>query len=209
VTFLLRGVPAYRARSYAALERVARDVRDRVSPDTAVDEPLDSISLFERLDEYSVKVRGKSISLTYEVKNMPPGLEANARYVPEERLIVVALDQATYDELLRNGPRAVFTLAHEIGHAVLHTEELVDRALNPPDLSAMNRAQPTHKPYLDTEWQANGFAAALLMPARGLYALEERGGDLDAYVISEQYAVSMPAAEVRLKTYQSRKRQLI
>lgn len=209
MTNLLRGVRAYRARSYAAIERIALEARRRIAPEVGLDEPLNGLHLLEHLDEYSVKVRGVSIPLIGGAEELPLGIEAQARYDARNEEIVVALEKRTYAELRRAAPRAVFTVAHEIGHAVLHAAELVDRGLAAPDPRAMQRALPEHKPYHDTEWQANSFAAALLMPARGLLLLEKRGVDLDAFVITEHFSVSTQAAEVRLRTYQTRKLELI
>jgi len=208
VNYAPRGVPAYRGRSYAELERLAGDVRRKIAPAAKVTESLNATSIFEHLDEYRVSVRGTSVALDYAVENLPPTVEAEAKYDPETNKIVVTLSAKTYAELRRGTPRAVFTVAHEIGHAVLHPAELFDRALA-PDPRAMQRVIPTHQLYKDTEWQANGFAAALLMPARGLLILEANGADLDGFVISEQFAVSMQAAELRLKTYSTHKRDLL
>ncbi len=72
--------------------------------------------------------------------------------VPEEHKIKIRLDvlEAAYQG---NG-RARFTIFHEIGHYFLH--------LNQPPCLARNMSIP---PYERSEWQANVWAAELLMPA--------------------------------------------
>ena len=82
--------------------------------------------------------------------------------------------------------RQRFTLAHEIGHAVLHTggDNLVDFRSN-----IENPAEPR-------EFEANKFAAALLMP-RAEFArkwLEFRG---NADLIARYFGVSPEAVRVR------------
>ena len=66
-----------------------------------------------------------------------------------------------------------------------------------------------HKPYEDTEWQANAFASSLLMPARGLAALEERYGQLSAVMISDKFKVSYETAGYRLTLFNQRRGELL
>lgn len=65
----------------------------------------------------------------------------------------------------KNEPRARFTLAHELGHFYLeHNRYLERELLQPRDLDPQ---QSTQMPTADVErleWQANAFAAYLLMP---------------------------------------------
>ncbi|MHC4334457.1 MAG: ImmA/IrrE family metallo-endopeptidase [Planctomycetota bacterium] len=73
------------------------------------------------------------------------------------------------DRWLRRGtPRFNFTFAHEIGHLVLH-RNLKLKKCNPGEISDTLRDMRTGKKILRTprdwiEWQANRFAAGLLMP---------------------------------------------
>ena len=61
---------------------------------------------------------------------------------------------------------------------------------------------------MDTEWQANGFAAAMLVPATGLVQLEQ-AGRLDVRTVAGIYLVSLQAAELRLKVFADRRRELL
>lgn len=82
-----------------------------------------------------------------------------------------------------SGTRDTFTLAHELGHYVLHSKlgESVMRA---------NRLGSG-----PIEWEANWFAASFLMPQ---YLITEHRLDT-AFAIAAFFSVSVDAASVRLK----------
>ena len=208
MTNIPRGVPAYRSQSYASLEKIARRVRSRLAPGIAMHDSLPGVEIFEGLDGYEVSVGSGTIPLKYGVESLPLGFEAHAHFSSDEGAIVVALAEETYGDLEAGIPRALFTLAHEIGHAVLHARELVHRGLGPPSPESLARPVPAHRMFLDTEWQANGFAGALLIPAEGLRYLENGGANLDEFLLREQFGVSHLAAELRLKTYCARRHEL-
>ena len=105
--------------------------------------------------------------------------------------------------------RARFSLSHEVGHVVLHPGELIRLSRIPHREAALARGASAPYPvYQDTEWQANAFSAALLMPAQGLYALEQQGV-LTSVTIQERFQVSSAAAAIRLKNYQQRSHELL
>lgn len=86
-----------------------------------------------------------------------------------------------------------FTVAHEIGHYVLHY--LWPKQKNPafPD-----RVVAYRKGSDRIEWEANWFAAALLMPSSEFETFfNESGGDISA--VARRFGVSTKAAEVRAK----------
>jgi hypothetical protein len=205
-----KGVEAYSGQSYASLEKIAAHVRARLVPHHGLSAPIPGLELFERLDEYGVTVRGQALQLEYGVEELPPGLEAQAHFSIEEGAIVVELTPSTYEDLRLGIARALFTLCHEIGHAILHPAELVDRRLAAANGTALHRgAVAAHPHYKDTEWQANGFAAAMLMPAVGLVELEQAHPELSAELLSQVFAVSLQAAELRMKVFADRRRELL
>lgn len=209
MTAATKGIAASRSQSYSSLERIAAQVRARLLPGRSDVEPVPGLELFERLDEYRVSVGTSSLRLQYGVEELPAGIEAQAHYSVDEQAIVVVLTAATYDDLRMGTGRALFTVGHEVGHAVLHPKELVERRLAAVDSRALHRgAVGGHKPFMDTEWQANGFAAAMLMPATGLLKLEQ-AGRLDARAVANIYLVSLQAAELRLKVFTDRRRELL
>lgn len=87
--------------------------------------------------------------------------------------------------------RARSTLAHEIGHCVLHAAE-VRAGRHRPEVLALRRApRDKLKPYRDSEWQAHAFAGALLIPRA-----TARQVDLgDVLTVAETYGVSEPFVE--------------
>lgn len=81
----------------------------------------------------------------------------------------IAIDES----LVRGDPRFWFTLAHELGHLVLHRKippDVIHRVRgsvirdSSHDL-ALERLQSSFSPGQWLEWQANKFAGALLLPA--------------------------------------------
>ena len=80
--------------------------------------------------------------------------------------------------------RARFTIAHEIGHFMLHT----------PDAIVLCRMEVGQKlkPYEDPEWQANTFASELLMPPYLIVGMTKRD-------VMREFGVSEKAAMVALK----------
>ncbi len=86
--------------------------------------------------------------------------------------------------------RQRFTLAHEIGHAMLHKgESIIDYR------ATMDSPDPDNQ----KETQANQFAAHLLMPENDfVHVWRTRAGDVKR--IAAYFGVSEPAASIRLKT---------
>jgi predicted transcriptional regulator len=86
-----------------------------------------------------------------------------------------------------------FTIAHELGHYILHYlwARKRDPAV-PEQVVAFRRGSER------IEWEANWFAAAFLMPDAAFRAVfAEKGGDIRS--IADHFRVSMAAAEVRAK----------
>jgi Zn-dependent peptidase ImmA (M78 family) len=75
--------------------------------------------------------------------------------------------------------------------------------------AAFHRGASKHQHFEDTEWQANGFASALLMPANGLAVLEKRFGQISAAMIQDTFNVSYEAASYRLGCFTRRKGELL
>ncbi|MGY4353594.1 Zn-dependent peptidase ImmA (M78 family) [Bradyrhizobium sp. i1.3.1] len=100
--------------------------------------------------------------------------------------------------------RQRFTIAHELGHIVLHrphleTAVMIDKSRNfiPRDPTSAQGTDPL-------EIQANAFASELLLPAKLIrQALAERPGDLndDDYLIAlaKRFRVSLTAFQYRLE----------
>ena len=82
--------------------------------------------------------------------------EMNGAYaltVPGEKSLKIRED--VYREACYGNPRHLFTLSHELGHVIFHTTNTIALARN--DEKVENYENP--------EWQANTFAAELMVPA--------------------------------------------
>jgi hypothetical protein len=127
------------------IESKANDLRSRFNMESA---PINSFEIASRLD-YAVRLA------IFEDPNLAGQISNRSGYF--------IIDVAGYDPYVRQR----FTVAHEIGHALLHLERakgvFVDNrettltryttVLGVPNSRADRR-----------EWQANAFAASLLMP---------------------------------------------
>lgn len=206
----LTGVRADRCYSYAALEKMAAYVRRelKITPHEAI-KPLE---MFEGLDDITIGRTGQEpIRLRHGVEALDE-LEGYTKYNREQDLIEVVASELTYQWLEERRPRAGYFVAHELGHCVLHTEQLVRLAQMPKNqIEVLQRGgHRGHKAYEDTEWQANAFASALLMPAKGLAALEEEvGAELWAGDVADRFGVSLEAAGYRLELWKQRRAQLL
>ncbi len=101
--------------------------------------------------------------------------------VPSENAIYLRED--VYDGAVAGNGRDRFTACHELGHYLLHRNVQMK----------FHRSTEKIKPYLDSEWQANTFASALLM---------DEGGMLTCRSIDEvmnRFGVSYAAATIRNK----------
>lgn len=102
---------------------------------------------------------------------------------PNEHCIQIRKD--VYERAINGEGRDRFTIAHEIGHYFMHGQDNVRLAR----LGELKTVQA----YRDPEWQANTFAAELLMP---IYLIDKEDS---CFEIAEKFGVSLSAAEIRLK----------
>jgi len=204
----LAGVKADAAYSHKKLEGIADYVRKGLNFGST--EAIDPLRLFEDLHGISITdASGRAIPLRGHVTNLETS-EGYARYDAEKRCIEVVAAATTYEWLEDRHPRAAFFVAHELGHCLLHTNQLMRLAQMPTNQqAAFHRGLTNHKPYEDTEWQANGFAGALLMPACGLAEMESRYGRLSTIMVQDVFKVSGQAADYRLQLFQSRRHELL
>ena len=204
----LLGVRADRGYSYQGLEKVAASARKRLGYSPT--EVIDPLQLFSDLDFKVEDGTGRKIPIRGGVTDLDES-EGFAKYDKKRRIIEILASPKTYEWLENGYPRGGYFVAHELGHCLLHTDQLVRLAKMPEaQQAALHRGREKfgHKAFQDTEWQANAFAAALLMPARGLLALE-RCDELSPDIIAEHFHVSDEAATYRLDSYHKRKNQLI
>ena len=101
---------------------------------------------------------------------------------PDEKCIKIRED--VYERAINGYGRDRFTIAHEIGHYLLHNNETVRLAR----IEQNKRIEA----YRNPEWQADTFAAELLMPITLIDTKNPR-------IISEEFGVSFTAANIRIK----------
>lgn len=88
-----------------------------------------------------------------------------------------------------------FTIAHELGHLFLHLEN--SREGNPSaSMYATRYVDEKNEEAMRAEWEANWFAAALLMPATKFAEVYKINGD-DLTKTADFFKVSSAAASVR------------
>jgi hypothetical protein len=98
----------------------------------------------------------------------------------------IVVRESVYRKAIAGDGRSRMTLAHEIGHLVMHagvpaSARMIDG----------NKQAPTHKLYQSAEWQARKFASLFLMPS---HIVREFAS---AAQIAECCLVSHRAAEIR------------
>lgn len=108
--------------------------------------------------------------------------EKHGATFPMKNLIQIRED--VYNRACDGYARDRMTIAHEIGHLILHVTEDISLA-RVPDGTAIPA-------YCDSEWQANAFAGELLAP-------HEYIKQLSVKEICDKYVVSSSAAEIQLR----------
>lgn len=87
-------------------------------------------------------------------------MDCYARAYPNEKKIVIS--ESVYDGAFAGNHRDRFTIAHEIGHLLLHHDANISFA----------RGNDKIQPYEDPEWQANTFAGEVLVPVHLIKGLK-------------------------------------
>ena len=181
-----RRVPQVKPRSRVWIEQRAEAVLQRLIPEKIpLTGPVDILRIFDRLDLID--------------PNLIPGVEdlngdLLGQMSPSGE---VFLSPQTYAGVLDGSPRARFTTAHECGHAVLHFSQLKSKLTD----GGMRLYRRSELPaYRDPEWQANAFAAAILMPAVAVRRLVENVPGNRELAIARYFEVSQESAGIRLNT---------
>ena len=99
--------------------------------------------------------------------------------------MVIRVREDVYLRACNGVARDLFTLAHELGHLVLHMDRRLHRLAMPMKLER----------YRDPEWQADAFAGELLMPVHLYKQLENPE---DACTV---FGVSKQACEIQVRAW--------
>lgn len=160
--------------SRADLERYANRLRRQLGVENDLRIPV--LSLVE--ERIGLLLDG---TFNYEYVDISKLPGEYAHYNPQENLLTIRED--VYMRASAGVGRDRFTIAHEIGHFCLHSDNMV-----------LSRATPGQEipAYRDPEWQANTFASYFMMP-RHLIA------GMSAKEVSECCGTSLQAAAIALK----------
>lgn len=151
--------------------------------------PLDHRALMQELEEFNIHVAPVD-------ENRLPHAEGETFLNKDGKSIEIVLREDAYDALELGGPmanRARATLAHEIGHAVLHVPALRHFGASSGRFQRVDsRKIPA---YESSEWQAWMFAGALLVPPRSLATLSSPTPS----IVAKAYSISSEMAAAHLK----------
>ena len=141
-------------------------ISDSLTKETDVISLLDLISLMYNYDYQIV-----------EDKELPELVYAETHLIEKK----IYIKESVFNRAIEGVPRDRFTIAHEIGHVILHTNKII-----------VCRTTEEIKKYEHPEWQANCFAAELLVPVSSIKHLS-----IDQ--IMNKYNVSRDVALFRKK----------
>lgn len=141
---------AVQRRSSGQIEGLAGMVRHHIGADPGARLPMQPI-----LDNYLDDIV-EDAYLVVERDCAMMGAEGRTDWYQP----VITLSETTYRKLCAGNPRARMTAAHELGHLLMHYRNPV-----------FSYRTASRDPRVDPEWQANRFAAALLMPAQAFYKM--------------------------------------
>ena len=129
----------------------------------------------------------------YGVEDLPFGEEGYFNFETTE----IILDTETYLSLMADEGRARFTLAHEIGHGILHNAYMCSIKRGNGRANRLQRSQL--EPYRDPECQANRYAGEFLMPTALIQKYIQNGAD--PYEISRKFKTSHSAALIKYSKF--------
>lgn len=112
-----------------------------------------------------------------------PGADGMTLFDP----VGMRVPERVHRSLKLDGHRARFTIAHELGHIMMHPYQELNRA------AAEEMVERSIPCSMSAEWQANTFAGAFLMPVSVCRAHP------DPVALSKKAFVSPATAEIRLK----------
>jgi hypothetical protein len=180
-------------------DRAAR-CRRKLAPGTAVDASVDMQQVLENLDGTEVRLPdATSAQVAFGVVKLPSNILGVTTFKKAGPTIHVDVSEETYRDMDHDG-RARFTAPHEVGHVVLHLDQLVQMTQLPHAELALARNSNVHPQWCDSEIQANRFAAAFMAPDAGLEQLRRRG-ELDADHVMTTFGMSRSAAEARINNF--------
>jgi hypothetical protein len=196
----LTGIRADRKESYRSIEQRAAELRKKLELGPL--DRFDARKFFDQIvPDMTVQCRSGDVPLREATEDCSQ--EGLTRWDADSGVLEFVLSGLTYKLLQQDHVRARSTVAHECGHACLHTDQIIRLGgMSLISQVAFHRDRNPHEACQDTEWQANAFGSALLMPAEGIMRLFERLGRQSASAIVEAFGVSLESASYRIGTYE-------
>jgi len=180
------------------IDEIAAAARRRLAPSVRPDEKVDMVRVLEDLDGRLVKLpNGTTATVKLAVEDLPKHVLGETRLVDD--CIYVAMGSRPYMMLSHEG-WARFTAAHEVGHVTMHAQTLMKLKTMSQYEAALARATASHKYDVDSENQANNFAAAFLAPDEGLQMLQI-SGKLRVAEVMKTFGMGRKAATVRIENF--------
>ena len=168
----------YLMRGHFVAPMSAVAIRRRAEKNRATLQIQPKFDLWQFLEGLSV-----NFGVVYEIvdDNSMPGSE-EAYCMPSAATILIP--NRSLEGINNNSSRSRFTICHELGHFVLAHQPV------------MHREVMTPAAYVDSEWQADVYAAELLMPADVI----KNDPDLHTPTsIAQNFGVSFSAASIRVR----------
>lgn len=185
----MKRVPIVSPLSRKHIETIAVEVLRQFQPDCLkTPTPVD----LEFLLEFVLPANG----YYPDIVDLGPSIEGLTD--PKSRTVCLSPD--VYDDMGNGDGRARFTVAHEIGHVILHAHEIRETMVNRGKDGLARRSDI--KPYEDPEWQANAFAGSLLMPESAVREIVSRNTRKAVSAVANILRVSRAAADIRLRNLQ-------
>jgi len=184
------GDPLVPGRSWAEIAEIVGDIHARWRPDCrSVPQvvPVEEFAQFPLLKWYGVEFD--------VVSSIESSTAALLHYDDQHCGLALMVSERIYTRALEGDGFARFTLGHEVGHAVLHSEYVLRSRASGKALRRVEKRSIA--PWCNAERQADVFATHFLMPTGAvLCAIDQIGTDADA--LAELFGVSRRAMEIRI-----------
>lgn len=185
------------------IDEIAADARRALSPSTPPDECLDMVRILETVDGRKRRLpNGVEVTVKLAVEELPKHVLGETRLVDDK--IYIGIAGVTYQLLYAQEGYARFTAAHEVGHVTMHLATLTKLKTMSQYEVALARVAADHHDGVDSEVQANNFAAAFLAPNEGLRLLETRGR-MSVESVMFTFGMGRKSATARINNYLRRR----
>lgn len=160
-------------RTFRELQNDAMKLRSTLAP---LNESIDIIKVVERI--LPQEMQNFSFVILEDDEWNIEGVEAIT--ISQDGNICMIIPEQTYRDARIGRGRAKFTIAHEVGHVVLHSAESIQLARKQTEYYSSDKEY-------SPEWQADVFAAELLCPSsqiKNMKIMEIR----QTYIVSKSLA---------------------